>query len=115
VCEPARDASVTPTCLACASVLPAGRERRYCSPACRQRAYRARSAPPLPPARHAAQLGAETHSRPPEVYECGGCGERLLERRCPDCNLFTRRLGAGGVCGCGEILTVEELLAGATG
>jgi len=44
------------------------------------------------------------------VYECPGCGERLLERRCPDCNVFCRRLGVGGCCpGCGEMVTVEEL------
>ena len=44
------------------------------------------------------------------VYECQGCGERLLERRCPDCNVFCRRLGVGGSCpSCGELATVEEL------
>lgn len=39
-------------------------------------------------------------------------GERLAaERRCPHCHLFTRRVGDGGACtGCGEILTVTELL-----
>ena len=44
------------------------------------------------------------------VYECPGCGERLLERRCPDCNVFCRRLGPGGECpACAEIVLVEEL------
>jgi predicted RNA-binding Zn-ribbon protein involved in translation (DUF1610 family) len=44
------------------------------------------------------------------VYECPGCGERLLERRCPDCNVFCRRLGVGGCCpSCGDVVTVEEL------
>jgi hypothetical protein len=45
------------------------------------------------------------------VFECPGCGERLVgESRCPDCNLFCRRLGRGGCCpGCGEMVTVEEL------
>jgi hypothetical protein len=29
----------------------------------------------------------------------------------PDCNLFARRIGDGGCCpGCGEILTITELL-----
>ena len=48
------------------------------------------------------------------VYECPGCGERLVgERRCPDCNVFCRRLGAGGCCpACGEIVCVDELEAG---
>ena len=32
------------------------------------------------------------------VYECPSCGERLLERRCPECNVFCRKLGPGGCC-----------------
>jgi hypothetical protein len=44
------------------------------------------------------------------VSECPGCGERGLERRCGDCHLFCRRLGAGGECpGCGELVLVDEL------
>ena len=44
------------------------------------------------------------------VFECSGCGERLLEGRCPECNVFCRRLGAGGECpSCAEIMLVEEL------
>jgi len=45
------------------------------------------------------------------VYECAECGERTLERRCPDCNLFTRRLGPGGPCPhCEEPVTWEDLV-----
>ena len=45
------------------------------------------------------------------VYECPDCGERLTERRCPDCHLFTRRLGQGGPCpNCDEPVLVTELL-----
>jgi hypothetical protein len=72
--------------------------------------------------RHARQnwdhdLAAAIPQRPPRaqvVYECPACETRLLgEQRCPDCNLFCRRLGAGGACmHCGDLLTVEELLAG---
>ena len=29
----------------------------------------------------------------PAVYECAECGERMLERRCPDCHLFTPAAG----------------------
>ena len=44
------------------------------------------------------------------VYECSGCGERLLERRCAECNVFCRRLGPGGRCPtCGEVVLVEEI------
>ncbi len=46
----------------------------------------------------------------PVVYECGECGERMLERRCPDCQLFTRRLGRGGCCPhCDEPVLLDEL------
>jgi hypothetical protein len=46
------------------------------------------------------------------LYECGGCGERLLgERRCADCNLFCRALGLGGRCPeCDQPLLLAELL-----
>jgi hypothetical protein len=45
-----------------------------------------------------------------DVYECGECGERTLERRCPDCHLFTRRLGSGGPCpSCDELITTGEI------
>jgi predicted RNA-binding Zn-ribbon protein involved in translation (DUF1610 family) len=44
------------------------------------------------------------------VFECPSCGERLLERRCPECNVFCRRLGPGGECpACAETVLVEEL------
>ena len=45
------------------------------------------------------------------VYECANCGERTAgERRCPDCNLFTTRLGSGGHCPeCDEIILIDEL------
>ena len=44
------------------------------------------------------------------VYECPSCEERLAERRCPDCNVFCRRLGPGGRCpGCGDVVLVAEL------
>ena len=33
------------------------------------------------------------------VYECPSCEQRYLGvRRCEDCNLFCRRVGAGGLC-----------------
>jgi hypothetical protein len=44
------------------------------------------------------------------VYECGECGERTLHRRCPDCKLFTRRIGTGGHCpSCDELITTLEI------
>jgi hypothetical protein len=48
------------------------------------------------------------------VYECPECEERFVgERRCPDCQVFCRRLGVGGCCpSCGEVVTADELVAG---
>ncbi len=44
------------------------------------------------------------------VYQCADCGELTLQRRCEDCNLFTRRLGAGGHCPhCDELLLITDL------
>jgi len=107
--SPWRDATVTAHCQHCRAAFPAGGPRRYCSNRCRQAAYRRRgqvspTPPPTPPAgRSRTEVG---------VYECPGCGERMAgQRRCPDCQLFARRIGDGGCCtSCGEVLTTDELL-----
>jgi len=45
------------------------------------------------------------------IYECPDCGERSTDRRCSDCNLFTRRLGTGGQCPeCEELILAGELI-----
>ena len=45
------------------------------------------------------------------VYECPDCGEQTTERRCPDCHLFTRRLGPGGHCpSCDELVLISDIL-----
>jgi hypothetical protein len=53
-----------------------------------------------------------TDRRVHTVYECTGCGERLVGvHRCPDCNFFMHALGIGGACiHCDEPLLVAELL-----
>ena len=78
----------------------------YCGDTCRQRAHRARRrrlvlTSPAPRSRHLDVL-----------YECGACGERLLnERRCETCNRFARRLGPAVTCtSCDEPLLLAELL-----
>ena len=44
------------------------------------------------------------------VYECPSCEERVVGRRCPECNVFCRRLGPGGGCpACCEIVLADEL------
>ncbi|HZW44895.1 MAG TPA: hypothetical protein VFF32_10955 [Dermatophilaceae bacterium] len=44
-------------------------------------------------------MSASTDAGISVIYECPECETRYLdERRCPDCNLFTRRIGPGGSC-----------------
>ena len=88
-------------CSACGGAFhPTGR-RRYCCKrrappalvpgACRQAAWRHRHPSPkdqLPP--------PNGEPRSETVYECPSCGSRYLdEQRCPDCQLFCRRVGPG--------------------
>ena len=107
--HPARDGYVTATnCLVCATPLNGRADQRYCTPACRQAAYRRSTSPPAPqpppppPARS---------SREHTVYQCGGCGQRLLgEQWCPDCQRPARRLGPGAECpSCGDPITITDL------
>jgi hypothetical protein len=84
----------------CATPLGSTRAR-YCSDACKQRAYRLRHPTTAAVDRAALrrtlqrQRGLLAHT----IYECPLCGERSLgERRCPECQLFCRQLGLGGRC-----------------
>jgi hypothetical protein len=100
-------------CLLCGGPLTSTRAR-YCTRACQQHSYRLRHASTstvdMTGARKALQrrkaLVAHT------VYECGGCGERLVgERRCEHCNVFCRALGLGGSCAeCDAPILLDELL-----
>ncbi len=110
--SPTNPASAQPgqrlqTCAHCHRTTLARGRQRYCCPACKQAAYRqrnpARSPEPTPPT--AATRRAQT------IYECPECETRYLElQRCPDCQLFCRRLGTGGhtPC-CDELITHQEL------
>ena len=105
---PSSDVCVTaPSCPACGQQLPAGRSRRFCTPACRQAAYRRRHqtvGPDLPLPRSRSRLEGT-------IYRCPACETRYLaEQWCPDCSRPCQRLGAGGICPCREeMITVEEL------
>ena len=88
---------------------PTGRQS-YCTPACRQRAYRQRSitndiqaATPAPPVRRRRDV---------TVYQCLDCDEVFLGQQwCPDCQRPCRRLGMGGPCPhCSEPVTVDQLV-----
>ena len=100
-------------CRLCGTLLRTARAQ-YCSPGCKQRAYRLRHGSA---AAMAASLQATSRQpRPPRVtrtlYECSACGERYLdERRCPDCHRFCRALGPGGLCPhCDEPILAAALL-----
>ena len=74
---------------------------RYCSDACKQRAYRLRrsAVAPLAPTASLAESRRRQALVAHTVYECPACETRLLgEQRCPDCHVFCRRLGLGGPC-----------------
>ena len=50
------------------------------------------------------------------VYECPDCEQRFLdERRCPDCQLFCRRIDLGGHCPhCDEPVAINDLTTATT-
>ena len=107
---PSRNDDVTILCPVCQvrRFVPIGRQR-VCSPACRQAAFRRRHAavddpPVVPPASRAR--------RDHTIYQCPSCEARYLGlQRCPECGLFGRRVGAGGLCPeRGEPVAVAELL-----
>jgi predicted nucleic acid-binding Zn ribbon protein len=102
-------------CVVCG--VPAKGRSRYCGDRCRKRASRLRNQPD-----HQAlvadlmvQLKQRRSLVEHTIYGCSSCEQRFLgERRCPDCNLLLRKLGAGGLCpDCGEPVLVSELLEGA--
>ena len=102
-----------PACPLCAAPLPS-RRARYCSEACKQRAYRLRQADEQSPtpttlARDLQRLRVlKAHT----LYECPTCGERYLGlQRCPECQHFCRMLGLGGPCPhCDELLLLTDVL-----
>jgi hypothetical protein len=100
-------------CLLCTKPRRSGRGR-FCSDACRQRAFRLRhtALPNLEEGllrkalRRRATLVAHT------VYECTTCDVRYLgEQRCPECNHFCRVVGLGGACqDCDQPVLLSDLL-----
>jgi hypothetical protein len=103
--QPSRNDGVTIACPVCTrAFVPAGRQR-FCSPACRQAAWRRRHPTPLPPL-------PTRLPQPATVYECPTCGTRFLgQQRCPECQQFCRRVGPGGLCPhCEEPVAFVDLL-----
>jgi hypothetical protein len=107
---PSRDDNETTTrhrtCPVCATPFIPVRRQAYCGNPCRQIAWRRRHTPDDPaPALAAATRTAHT------IYLCTECETRYLgEQWCHDCTRPCQRLGPGGECSCGELLTLNELL-----
>lgn len=104
--DPPRNDTKTIACPICGATTTRTGRRRYCSNACRQAAWRRRNLTPqhvpLPPTRS---------RRENTIYQCDECDTRYLaEQWCYDCNRPARRIGPGGACSCGELLTINELL-----
>lgn len=86
------------SCLVCGAALVSTRAR-YCSRAHQQRAFRLRHQTGVDLQSLRLQLQRRRALVAHTVYECPNCAERFVgERRCPECNLFTRALNLGGLC-----------------
>jgi len=99
-------------CLVCGATLASTRARS-CSRAHQQRAFRLRHHTGLPDLEHLRQdLQHRRTVVARTVYECPSCLERRVgERRCPECNLFSRAIGLGGHCPeCDTPLLLVDLL-----
>jgi hypothetical protein len=100
-------------CPVCTTPLDSARAR-YCSDACKQRAYRLRQVDTAPAdtTALAAELKRRAELIAHTVYECPVCEARYLgEQRCADCNRFCRALGPGGACPhCDEPVLIADLL-----
>ncbi len=111
--DPRDDGAARPPCLLCPAPRRSGRGR-YCSAACRQRAFRLRHlrAPSLEEGLLRAALRRRALLVAHTIYECPDCGAQSLgERRCPECNRFCRVVGLGGACpDCDQPVLLSDLL-----
>jgi len=104
--SPVRDAYATATagrCVVCGSELTGRADKRWCSTRCRQRAWRQAKAAPAAPS---------VAPRCDTVYACPVCQTRYIgEQRCPECNLWCRRVGPRGPCPhCDEPVAVQDIV-----
>jgi hypothetical protein len=107
--SPWRDDHGTTRCPVCQEwFAPVGRQV-YCSTRCRKTAHRRRHQTP----RAAVEITAAQPVSEITLYECPGCGERLLGvQRCEDCQLFARRVDIGGSCPhCDQLVAISDLIS----
>ena len=101
-----RDESVTilrstrsARCSMCGLLFAARGRQLWCSPACRQTAFRWRSQSESLPTTFPAMVRRVDRGRSNTVYACPQCEARTLgTQRCDDCNCFGYRVGVGGLC-----------------
>ena len=105
--SPWRYVGVTAACGMCGRPLTSVGDKWY-SGACHHRAYRRRKQRPSSPLVLPAAPLATDHI----IYQCPSCEERYLGlQRCPECQLFCRRIGPGGSCPhCDEPVACLDLL-----
>ena len=83
------------TCPVCATTFTPIRRQTYCTPACRQAAWRARHPGP---ARETVTTPPGTTRRATTVYHCPECDTRTLGQQwCHDCHRPRTRLDHGGL------------------
>jgi len=102
------DNETTTPCPVCGTPFTPIRRQRYCTPACRQAAWRRRHTPPPEPAIAAPP---RTPRRAITVYHCTGCDTRTLGQQwCHDCNQPRTRLDTGALCPhCDEPITFRDI------
>ena len=100
--------TATVTCPVCHTGFTPTRRQHYCTPACRQAAWRARH----PTSRPATTVPAATPRRASTVYQCPVCDTRYLGQQwCHDCHRPCARIDIGGLCPhCDESVTITDLL-----
>lgn len=99
------------TCPACQTTFTPVRRQRYCTPACRQAAWRTRHPNPAP--EPSITVATRTTRRDKIVYQCPECDSRYLGQQwCHDCNKPCTRLAAGGFCPhCSEPVAITDLIS----
>jgi len=103
------DNETTTPCPVCGTPFTPNRRQRYCTPACRQAAWRARH--PNPTSGPTIVVPPRTARRAITVYLCPECDTRTLGQQwCHDCHRPRTRLDLGGLCPhCDEPITISDI------
>ena len=103
------DNETTTRCPVCRAPFTPIRRQRYCTPACRQAAWRARHTQPASAPDIVTPQGISR--RDITVYHCPECDTRTLAQQwCHDCNRPRTRVDLGGLCPhCDEPITISDI------